>query len=144
MFYGGVKTSDLGSRSCVLKHLHGRMIFGPFEKCFHEDTIWRGPRAVIYFILTKQIFLHFYCHGDRFYNQYTNKTGKTKDLDDDVTGVKPKHFIKTGMRCPSGYNQIKKMWDRYRKIARDNLGKEIKPTGYIYLLVQNTVRLKNI
>ena len=32
MFYDGVKTSDLGSRDHILKHLHGRMIFGPFEK----------------------------------------------------------------------------------------------------------------
>ena len=30
MFYDGVKTSNLGSRAHVLKHLHGRMIFGPF------------------------------------------------------------------------------------------------------------------
>ena len=27
-----VKTSDLGSRDYVLKHLHGRMIFNPFGK----------------------------------------------------------------------------------------------------------------
>ena len=32
VFYDGVKTSDLGSRAHVLKHLHGRMVFGPFEK----------------------------------------------------------------------------------------------------------------
>ena len=32
MFYDGVKTSDLGSRAHVLKHLHGIMIFGQFEK----------------------------------------------------------------------------------------------------------------
>ena len=32
MFYDWVKTSNLGSRSHILKHLHGRMIFGPFEK----------------------------------------------------------------------------------------------------------------
>ena len=32
VFYYGVKTSDLGSRAHVLKHLQGRMIFGPFEK----------------------------------------------------------------------------------------------------------------
>ena len=32
VFYDGVKTSDLGSRARILKHLHGRMIFGPFEK----------------------------------------------------------------------------------------------------------------
>ena len=31
VFYDGVKTSDLGSRAHVLKHLHGRMIFGPFD-----------------------------------------------------------------------------------------------------------------
>ena len=32
VFYDGVKTSDLGSRSHILKHLHGRIIFGSFEK----------------------------------------------------------------------------------------------------------------
>ena len=31
VFYDGVKTSDLGSRAHILKHLHGIMIFGPFE-----------------------------------------------------------------------------------------------------------------
>ena len=31
VFYDGVKTSDLGSRAHVLKNLHGRIIFGPFE-----------------------------------------------------------------------------------------------------------------
>ena len=68
MFYDGVKTSDLGSRAHILKHLHGRMIFGPFGKIFHEGTLWSGYRFVIYFILTKQIFLHLFRHGDRFYN----------------------------------------------------------------------------
>ena len=32
VFYDGLKASDLGSRAHVLKHLHGRIIFGPFEK----------------------------------------------------------------------------------------------------------------
>ena len=32
VFYDGVKASELGSRSHVLKHLHGRMILGLFEK----------------------------------------------------------------------------------------------------------------
>ena len=32
MFYNELKTSDLGSRSHVEKHLNGIMIFGPFEK----------------------------------------------------------------------------------------------------------------
>ena len=31
LFYNGVKTSDLGCRAHVLKHLHGRIIFSPFE-----------------------------------------------------------------------------------------------------------------
>ena len=43
VFYDGVKTSDLGSRDHVLKNVHGRMIFGTFEKkstkvLFGEDT----------------------------------------------------------------------------------------------------------
>ena len=53
VFYYGVKTSDLESRSHILKHLHGRMISGPFEKVYHEVTLWSGYRAVIFFILTK-------------------------------------------------------------------------------------------
>ena len=32
VFYDVVKTSELGSRAHVLKCLHGRMIFCPFEK----------------------------------------------------------------------------------------------------------------
>ena len=93
MFYDGVKTSDLGSRVHVLKNLHGRMIFGPFEKK-NEGTLWRGHRAAIYFILTKQIFLHFYLNGNQFYNQYINKIDKKMYLDDDDTGVKPKNLTR--------------------------------------------------
>ena len=65
VFYDGVKPSDFGSRAHILKHLHVRMIFGPFEKVFHEGTLWSGYRAVIYFILTKQIFQNLFCHGNR-------------------------------------------------------------------------------
>ena len=92
VFYDGVKTSDLGNRAHVLKHLHGRIIFAPFEKCFHEVTLWRGSREVISFIITKQLFVHFYCHGDWFYKRYINKKTNTKYLDDDGYGVKPIHF----------------------------------------------------
>ena len=66
VFYDGVKTSDLGSRAHILKHSHGRMIFSPFEKVVHEGTHWSGYRAVVSFILTKQIYLHFFCHRYRF------------------------------------------------------------------------------
>ena len=65
VFYDGVKTSDLGSGAYILKHLHGRMIFGPFEKVFHEGNLWNVYRAVISFIATKQIFLHFFRLGDK-------------------------------------------------------------------------------
>ena len=52
VFYHGVKTSDLGSRSHILKHFYGRMIFGPYEKVFHEGTLWGGYRAI--FTLSSQ------------------------------------------------------------------------------------------
>ena len=94
MFYDRVKTSDLGSRAHVLKHLHGIIIFGPFETFPHEGTIWIGYRSVISFILSKRIFLHFSCHGDRFYNQYINKIDRKRYLDDNDTGMKPYFFTK--------------------------------------------------
>ena len=47
VFNYGVKTYDLGSRVHILKYLHGRMIFGRYEKVFHEVTLWSGYRAVI-------------------------------------------------------------------------------------------------
>ena len=98
VFYDGVKTSDLGSRAHILKHLHGRMIFGPFEKVFHEGTLWSGYRAVISFILTKQIFLHFFCHGDQFYKRYLNSVNKTIYIDDDGSGVKQNHALQRRMK----------------------------------------------
>ena len=52
VFYDRVKTYDLGSRSHILKSLHGRMIFGPFE-FFPMKVLFGVDRAVIYFILTK-------------------------------------------------------------------------------------------
>ena len=47
VFYDGVKTSDLGSRTHILKHLHRRMIFSSFERIFHQGNLWRGHGAVI-------------------------------------------------------------------------------------------------
>ena len=58
VFCDRVKTSDLGSRAHILKKLHGRMIFVPFD-FFREGNLWRGPRAVISYIITKQIFFTF-------------------------------------------------------------------------------------
>ena len=84
VFYDGVKTSDLGSRAHISKHLNGRMVFGPFEKVLREGTLWSGYRAVISLTL-KTIFLHFFRHGYRFYNRYLNSVEKsclTKNNDD--------------------------------------------------------------
>ena len=37
------------------------------------------------------------------------------------------------MRYTPGYDPIKKMWYRDRKIARDNIGRKRKLSGFIYL-----------
>ena len=132
VFYDWVKTSDLGSRAHILKHLRGIMIFGPFEKVFHEGTFWSGYWAVISFILTKQIFLHFFRHGDWFYNRYKHTTYRLKYLDDDGYRVKPKIFLQRRMRCTYFGDPIQAMWDRDRRIARDNFGKKRKSTGFIF------------
>ena len=42
VFYDRLNSSDLGSRSHVLKHLNGRTIFVQFEKRKHEVTLWSG------------------------------------------------------------------------------------------------------
>ena len=54
LFYDGVKSYDFGSRAHIFTFLHGGMVFGPFEKVFHEGTSWSGYRSVISFILTKK------------------------------------------------------------------------------------------
>ena len=72
VFYDGVKTCDFGNRAHILKHSHGRMVFGPFEKVFHEGTMWSRYRSVISFIIKKQIFLHFFRHKHQFYDRYLN------------------------------------------------------------------------
>ena len=33
--YDRMKTCDFGNISHILKHSHGRMVFGPFEKVYH-------------------------------------------------------------------------------------------------------------
>ena len=93
VFCDGVKRPDLVKRDHVLKYLHGRMMLGPFKRCSREGYLWRGNIAVISFIISKQILEHLFCHGDRFYNQYINTTIRTKYIDDNGTGVKPKQFF---------------------------------------------------
>ena len=41
VFYDRVKITDLVNRDHVLKHLHGRIIFGPFERYFYKVVFGR-------------------------------------------------------------------------------------------------------
>ena len=59
VFYERVKHKDLVKRAHVIKYVHGRIILGPFERCFHEGSIWRLHKALISFIITKQILCAF-------------------------------------------------------------------------------------
>ena len=43
LFYDGVKTSELGNRYHVLKDLHRRMIFGPFQIFFMKVIFVEEP-----------------------------------------------------------------------------------------------------
>ena len=83
MFYDVNKTCDVGNRIHILKHSHGRMIFGPFERVFREGTQWSGFRSVISFILTKQIFVNFFRHQNNFYDRYINSANRKKYIDRD-------------------------------------------------------------
>ena len=65
-----------------------------------------------------------------------------KYLDDDGTGVKPKHFLQRGMRYTSGCDQIQQMWGRDRKTAREKLVEKENQLDLFIFLGQNSVRLK--
>ena len=47
------------------------------------------------------MFVHFIHHGDWFYTRYINSTIRTKYIDDDGTGLKPKQFFQnnTQKKC---------------------------------------------
>ena len=102
-------------------------------KKIHEGNLWRGYRAVIYFTLTKQIFLHFYQHRDQFCNRYVNTIGRENYLDDDGTRVKPNKILQRRNKYTSSCYPLQEMWDIYKKITRDNFGRKIKSTVFIYL-----------
>ena len=72
----------------MLKYLRGRCIIGAFETIYHEGTIFRVSRAIIYFILHKSIFISFNYKGYNFYNKYKNTEDKKRYIDDDNTGIK--------------------------------------------------------
>ena len=51
LFYNVVRYFDLGKISHVLNYLHRRCFVGKFEPWLHENSLWRGHRAVILFII---------------------------------------------------------------------------------------------
>ena len=59
VFNVGVKKKDSIKRYHVLKYLHGRIIMGPFERCFHEGSLWKWHRTVIYFIFKTFLCISF-------------------------------------------------------------------------------------
>ena len=129
-----MKSCGFGNRAHILKHSHGRMVFGPFEKVFHEGTLWSGYRAVIYFVLTKQIFLHFFYHGNRFYNRYLNSVDKKK-IDDNGSGEKPKFSIQIRMIKYSFCDPLHAIFDRDKKWHNRILVKKISNWVYFYTWV---------
>ena len=58
---------------------------------------------------------------------------KIKYLDDDVSGVKPKHLLQRTTIYTSRGDPIQDIWDRDWKITRETFGRKRKPTGFIYL-----------
>ena len=46
--------------------------------------------------------------------------------------MKPKHFLQIITGCISFGDPIHELWDKDRKIARDNFGKKRKSTGFMF------------
>ena len=93
VFYHGVLYSDMGKRSRFLKHLHARCVVGPFERYFHEASLWGGNRSVISFIIHKSIMINFFHRGGIFYNAYIKSDIRTIYIYDYRTGVKKNIYI---------------------------------------------------
>ena len=85
--------NDIGKIAHVLKYSKRRCVVGAFDKILHERYIWTGPRAVLYFILQKSIFLHFIHHGTIFYRKYIKSNDRNKYIEYDGSGVFPKQKV---------------------------------------------------
>ena len=83
VFYDGVNMNDIGKRSHVLKHSHGRCVVGAFDKSLHEGSIWTGHRTILYFINNSPLCTSCY----NFYDKYITSYDRKKYIDDDGSGV---------------------------------------------------------
>ena len=89
----GITMNDVEKRAHFIKNSHGRCVVGDFDQKYHEGYILNGHRAVLYFILHKTMFLHSIHHGTKFYDRYIKSNRRTKYVDDDGSGVKPKQKV---------------------------------------------------
>ena len=85
--------NDIGKRSHVLKHSHGRFVVVAFDKNLHEGSIWTVPIAVISCSFHKPICPHFLHHGTKFYDKYVKSDDRKKYIDDDGSGIFPKQKV---------------------------------------------------
>ena len=81
----------------------------------------------------KKNFLHFFCHGNQFYKLYLDSVDKKKCIDDDGSGEKPNVSLHRRMIKYSCFDPLQAMFDRDRRVAKENSGRKIKGTGCIHL-----------
>ena len=110
--------------------MHGRTVFDTFETFYHEGTLWRGPIAVISFILTTNIHIYIIV-GIGFITDISIKQSKQSILMKMVMGWNQNIFHKTGIISSFGWYPIQKIWDRYQKITTHNFWR--KKINWIYL-----------
>ena len=51
------------------KFCHGKFQVGPFDKVDHAGSHWTGPRGVLSFYISKQIYNHFAVYDNKFMNE---------------------------------------------------------------------------
>ena len=51
--FNGMNMNDIGKITHVIKHSHRICVVGAVDKILYEESIWGGPRAVLYFIIHK-------------------------------------------------------------------------------------------
>ena len=134
------KTDILGKKISCLKNFTWQNYYGSIWNMLP----WRFSLERIHIsnVLhsSRKKIVHSICNGYQFYNKFLNSTTRTKYIDDDGTGVKPKQFFSnllTGRNFQYGsnvYSSWDKMWDIDMKKTRQKFGRKRKPTRYIYLL----------
>ena len=130
--------NDIDKRAHVLKHSHIICMGGDFDKILHEVSICNGPRAVLFFILHKSIFLHCVHHGTGFYDKYINTDDREKYINDDGSGIFPKQKVGNiyNAKYLDTYGNRSYIastpYIKYTRILRVYSGRKQKATGFAY------------